>query len=276
MTEAIEVNIHCPLMAHNAGVTVSRGRGTHPTRVIDSFELIFVREGLLSMFEDGDTFAVNAGQTLVLYPGHRHGGTQPFPPELVFYWIHFAVSADRLSADVVVELPKLVTVRRPDHLAELFRRFLDDQETKELTPLSSALLVGLMLTELRPQGDPGAGMGRGQRGKLIVSKAETFIRTHFESAVSASIVAEHVDCNQDYLNRMYKQEYGRTLTDGIHKVRLAHACKQLRESTLTLDQVAVKCGFDDVGYLRRLFKRNIGSTPSQYRARYSKIHVNTE
>jgi hypothetical protein len=39
------------LRAHNGGLFVSPGHGTHPDRVLDCYELIFVRQGTLSLWE---------------------------------------------------------------------------------------------------------------------------------------------------------------------------------------------------------------------------------
>ncbi|HBP06964.1 MAG TPA: AraC family transcriptional regulator, partial [Lentisphaeria bacterium] len=50
----------------NAGRFVSRGRGRHGTRVIDSYELIYVDAGKLEMFEAGRTFRLSAGEWLLL------------------------------------------------------------------------------------------------------------------------------------------------------------------------------------------------------------------
>ena len=73
--KSIRILSKLPVRAHNGGLFISRGRGMHAERVIDSFELIFVRQGSLSMHEDGHEFVVSKGQTLILYPGCTHGGT---------------------------------------------------------------------------------------------------------------------------------------------------------------------------------------------------------
>jgi len=39
----------CPIRAQNAGLFISRGQGTHPTRIIFSHELIFIKRGTLEM-----------------------------------------------------------------------------------------------------------------------------------------------------------------------------------------------------------------------------------
>jgi quercetin dioxygenase-like cupin family protein len=79
---ALRLGFPLGLEASNGGLFVSRGVGVHPSRTIPSYELIYVRQGCLSLHEDGQQFEVNAGETLLLWPGRLHGGTSRFAPDL--------------------------------------------------------------------------------------------------------------------------------------------------------------------------------------------------
>jgi len=68
----------------NGGRFLSRGQGRHPTRRIDSDELIYVLKGELSMFEDDRSFRVTAGEWLILRRGRKHGGLAIYPRNLLF------------------------------------------------------------------------------------------------------------------------------------------------------------------------------------------------
>src|SRR5471030_1127342 len=146
MRSPLILDLSLPLRACNAGLLVSRGRGTHVERVIDSHELIYVRRGALAMQEERREFFLGAGQTLLLLRGRRHKGIRPYPADLSFYWIHFELTAQaKRHSKSVLEVPQHATLRRQDPLAELFHRFLDDQETGALRPQSASLLIMLML-----------------------------------------------------------------------------------------------------------------------------------
>ena len=43
----LEVSVRSDVRAHNGGLAVTRGRGGHPTRSISTYELMFVRAGML-------------------------------------------------------------------------------------------------------------------------------------------------------------------------------------------------------------------------------------
>lgn len=261
-----------PVRAENGGLCMSRGQGIHPDRTIDSFELIYVREGVLALAEEELSFDVSAGQSLLLWPERRHFGTAAYDRKLSYYWLHFQVA----DPGLLEGMPQHSTVRRPDLLTDLFRRFLEDQETKELTALSADLIVLLMLHELSSSHPHEPAESHKPAGRVLASRAEAFIATHFEQSISTSIVAGHTGCNPDYLSRVFQQTFGTTITETILRHRMKKARALLRESDVYLEQVAQQCGIEDVAYFRRIFKRETGMTPIAFRKMYARVHVNTE
>ena len=63
------------------------------TRTLDEYVLIFLKSGTLHIHEDGEPLVVRAGETLLLRPGHRHGGTSDEADGLTYFWLHFRVQA---------------------------------------------------------------------------------------------------------------------------------------------------------------------------------------
>ena len=70
--QVLHLDGRCRPVAANAGLFSARGAGIHPDRIIDSYELIFVRSGGLAMEEAGRALRVQPNQTLLLWPGRRH------------------------------------------------------------------------------------------------------------------------------------------------------------------------------------------------------------
>jgi AraC-like DNA-binding protein len=269
-----------PVKAQNAGLFISRPNNSmHPTRVINSHELILVKQGELDMWENDKQFHLEAGQTLHLFPDRQHGGAKPLPANLKFYWIHFELNeqankSPRRKEDFSPQilLPQVVTLPQPERLERLFRFFLDEQETGVLQPDSANLLTMLMLTEVSHHAEADA---ENQELNVVATWAHTFIRINFERPITASMVAEALGYNVDYLGRIYRQTYHCTLTEAIHRRRISKACDYLIDSNLTISQISNKCGFIDSDYFRRIFKRFMKITPGGYRDENSRIHVNT-
>lgn len=275
-TQALVLDTLLPLRASNGGLFVSRGQGIHPNRVIDSYELIFVKEGMLGLQEEDKRFEVQAGETLLLWPGRRHWGVAPFSDKLSFYWLHFRLQGDppaRYGTGEVLSVPQHVSISRPDHLTNLFRRFLDDQETVGVQPLPAGLLVMLMLYEVAFA--VSCDLETETTTVHLAERANNLIRTRFHTPLSTSSLADTLRCNPDYLGRIFRQVYGCTITEMIHRRRLKHARQLLLEDEQTIERIAECCGFNDVIYFRRLFKRIEGMPPSAFRKLYERQHVNT-
>jgi transcriptional regulator GlxA family with amidase domain len=67
------------------------------------------------------------------------------------------------------------------------------------------------------------------------------------------------------LTRRFHSATGRTVKAYANALRLEYARMLLRDGTLTIDDVAERCGLADARHLRRLWREAYGSSPSQSR-----------
>ena len=279
--DTLRLTARSPVKAQNAGLFISRGRGMHPTRTIDSHELIFVKQGQLEMWEEDRSFSLEAGQTLHLWPFRQHGGAQPMSSDLKFYWIHFEIedgddgqSGESAGGTLpVIEVPQVNRICRPEKLESLFRYFLDEQESGSLHPCAANLLVMLMLVEVTRPSDHEEDM---DTANVLATRAHTYIRVHYDLPISPGKVAEALGYNPDYLGRVYRQVYGCTMTEDIHRRRIRVACRHLLDSEMPIQEIAQACGYSDPDYFRRVFRRYMQTSPGVYRKLFARVHVNTQ
>jgi AraC-like DNA-binding protein len=132
------------------------------------------------------------------------------------------------------------------------------------------LLLLCEVTSSRPASEPVDGAA-----PVLAARADTVIRTRFHEDISASTIAAELDCNPDYLGRVFRAIYGRTLTEAVHERRMRNATRLLAEGRERIEDVARLCGFEDCGYFRRIIKRTQGMTPAAFRRLHLRVHVNT-
>src|ERR1700756_1412544 len=127
----IRISTATRLCAANAGLFVAPGARSHPERCITTYELIFVRTGVLRLWETERQFVLPPQHALILWPNRRHGPAAPYEPRTSFYWLHFHLEAEDDSTECML-VPQVTRLSQGLRLIELFRRFLDDQENHRL------------------------------------------------------------------------------------------------------------------------------------------------
>ncbi len=90
-----------------------------------------------------------------------------------------------------------------------------------------------------------------------------------ESRLSSRFPVEEMAkiCGMSLRNfhRSFQENYGVTPNKYLQLLRIERAREFLRDPGLTVDDITGRCGFSDPAYLRKIFARETGLTPSQYR-----------
>lgn len=83
--------------------------------------------------------------------------------------------------------------------------------------------------------------------------------------LSQSTVAEYFGCSYSYLSKFINKETGRSIVDHITEIRVRKAKEFLRDSSLPLEEVACRVGYNNGKTLIRVFKEREGVTPGRFR-----------
>ena len=92
--------------------------------------------------------------------------------------------------------------------------------------------------------------------------------------LTLSSIADELYLSQSYLSKLFKQCTGESFTEYLRKARVDHACKLLRDTDITVKDVALMCGHKDLPTFYHIFYSYKGVTPSQYRTEKRKIVIN--
>lgn len=74
-------------------------------------------------------------------------------------------------------------------------------------------------------------------------------------------VARMIYTNRTYITRLMRQEYGLTFIEYVNVARIQHSQHLLYSYNMTLEEVAIKSGFQSTSSYCRAFKRLIGIPP---------------
>ena len=99
----------------------------------------------------------------------------------------------------------------------------------------------------------------------VVGVVKKYIDEHLAEKISRPDIAEYVALNENYLSRLFHKEIGCSISDYILRKRVNMAKKLLISTKLSVSAIGERVGYDTTTYFIRLFKREVGKTPKEYR-----------
>ena len=106
-----------------------------------------------------------------------------------------------------------------------------------------------------------------ERGKSEVSAADIqlYLFEHLSEDISLEQLAQNFFITKTYCCDVFKKQSGDTVLGFLKKIRLNFAKRLLAETTLSLPEVAWRCGYRDYSHFGKHFKTDVGSSPELYR-----------
>ena len=99
----------------------------------------------------------------------------------------------------------------------------------------------------------------------VIYQATAYIKENLAEKLTLEDAAEHVSLSKSYFCRILKDELGYTFTEYVNHLRVERAKLYLRDSTMSIADIAYAVGFDDQSYFTRIFKKLTNVSPGQYR-----------
>lgn len=99
----------------------------------------------------------------------------------------------------------------------------------------------------------------------LVKRAIVYLGEHATTSVSRWQLADAVNVSEDYLTRIFRKEIGLSPWDYLNRHRIYLATNLLKQSTLTINEVANQTGFQDQAYFCRVFRKIKGMAPTKIR-----------
>ena len=94
----------------------------------------------------------------------------------------------------------------------------------------------------------------------------TYIREHFTEELDVEVIARHAGFSRFYFSRQFKETTGLTVMKYVEFLRCRHA-RELLEDGWHVSKDALECGFKDISYFTKVFKRQFGVLPSKLRSK---------
>lgn len=104
-----------------------------------------------------------------------------------------------------------------------------------------------------------------QTDEKRMNRIMEYIQFHYRSNISISELANEAQLTRNSLCRYFKQKTGKTPIQFIMELRIAHACRLLRDQQMSLKEICYECGFNNLVHFHKSFKVHVAISPNVYR-----------
>jgi transcriptional regulator GlxA family with amidase domain len=96
-------------------------------------------------------------------------------------------------------------------------------------------------------------------------RVDAYISSHLATCITMKGMAAVVHLSRHHFSRVFRLTAGVPPRTYLLQARLAKAKTMMGDSSLTLCEIALACGFADQSHLTRVFRRQMGTTPTRWR-----------
>jgi AraC family transcriptional regulator of arabinose operon len=96
-------------------------------------------------------------------------------------------------------------------------------------------------------------------------KAIRFMQNNLSRSITLENIAQAVQLSTSFWSRKFKQDTSYAPIEYFNYLRIQKVCQLLHFSDLHINEVAAQLGIDDTFYFSRLFKKQMGVSPAEYR-----------
>ena len=235
----------------------------------DEYELYYMLNGGTTYFIEEEIFSINKGDFVLIPKGVWHSTDNQhyshnerilvsFGEELFSERTHLVLEA--LSESRVICVPD---THLPDLETLLFKMEAEYKQEKK----GRNILLGMYVQELlillyRYKCERKSSI---QESDKIVYSISEYISKNYGQDLTLKSLSKNFAISEGYLSRKFKAVSGLGVNQYITYVRISHAEKFLKESDMSVTEIAEKCGFCGSTYFSSVFRKVKGVPPLAYR-----------
>lgn len=214
---------------------------------------------------DMETFPLEAGEALLIFPFAYHAYTDFSQDDICWLFVTF----EKATLHEVEPL-RGAGARR---LGELEWALLAETLACWLEPKGEMLLafhLGLLLQRLGAMKGSEEGLirGRGDRpgaDATLLRKVNRYLFPRLDQPLPVEVIARAMGQSESHFRARFRAVAGMGLGQHVRRLRMKRASDLLHTTSLSVSEIAQKCGFESLYAFSRAFKTEYGVSPRAYR-----------
>ncbi|WP_040535488.1 AraC family transcriptional regulator [Schleiferilactobacillus shenzhenensis] len=273
----LNFSLEAPLAYASCGeFTAELGWQHHRYQHETDTEILVGLSGQVFLQVSGETFTLEAGDVLTVFPHETIQGTRQTVTPSTFFWLHVVAPATVTAqpAANALTLPRFFHLQAQEKAVVNIHQLLDVSHSHYLVPRAADYQATMLFIELANDAAQQRAASPSHQG--ISNLVREWIRTHMAEPLTVTAIADRFHLNASYLTRIFKRATGMSIQEYISSVRLDYARYLLLTTSEPVAAVARQAFFNDPKYFSRLFKKKLQLTPSQYRQAYTHTFLNNQ
>ncbi|WP_343330814.1 AraC family transcriptional regulator [Polaribacter staleyi] len=140
---------------------------------------------------------------------------------------------------------------------------------KEMSPIFKLIEAIKLLQQLSLENSEVLSLGARFNVNSLVSdrvkKIIDFVDTNYQDKIDAAQLGNLIFMTPVSFSKFFKKTFNKTFTSYLNEYRVSKACELLKESDISVEQIAFETGYPNLSFFHRQFKLYTNRTPAQYR-----------
>lgn len=231
------------------------------------YQLLYVASGKTHFFFDGVDTVVSAGHMILFQPRveqhYEYYGSDK--PEV--YWVHFTggnVKNILRHFEIPLEKPVFYCGVTSAY-SELFKSMTHELQTRRVgyRELCEMYLRQLFLLIQRTRMEYKPAISSHLQEEM--EAARRYFSEHYNEEIVIDEFAKSRGMSTAWFSRSFKQVVGQSPMQHLLSIRIGNAVNLLETTSYNVNEIAAIVGYDNPLYFSRLFKKQTGVSPSDYR-----------
>ncbi len=236
-------------------------------------EIIHVLDGEALFYIDAAEFKITKGDIVVVCPFMLHRSKILSECDFHHHCICFDLDLlydPKLKKDLLDGKTSVVEIIKNDAALSKFieNAFYSHKHKNDGWELEVVGNISLFMGKLKQSGYIKTQNTSSQ--KNIYQKIVKYIAEHYQNDITSFDAAKTLHINNSYFCRLFKKNFDCTFQNYLCMYRIQISKSLLRDTELSISEIASKTGFNSISYYSKKFKELNFSTPAQYRLAHKK------
>ncbi|MGB8452413.1 MAG: AraC family transcriptional regulator [Anaerocolumna sp.] len=230
----------------------------------ENIEILYVLEGMITVLSDASSMTARKDEIIVINSNNVHH-IQTLEEVSKYYCLiidrKFCEEFGLYTEEIVFQrlIKDKVLIDKYNVIKDEFisqKAFFKAEIKSQVIDLVVCLYRNYILSESPFSNKP-------ETNKIeIIKKAIRYIQDNYDKDISISDIADEAGLSKFYFCRIFKEITGHTTVCFINILRCTNAKKLLQSGKYSVEEAAFICGFDNLSYFSKTYKKHMGCLPS--------------